>query len=136
MRAFELFRKRFTLPVSVLVTTLIILLLLSIVNHTGVATGCPFLLYVSRLIYACPESIDIQLGEKDDDIYSKFVVQLFLLLLLIVFYSENFFHLVKKLTCVIYIIFINYSFFYFMLSPPYYSIGIFWINWQKSFITF
>jgi hypothetical protein len=26
----------------------------TIVNHTGVATPCPFLLYVSRLMYACP----------------------------------------------------------------------------------
>jgi hypothetical protein len=53
------------------------------VNHTGVATGCPFLLYVSRLIYACPESIELQLDEEDDDIYSKFDVDLFLLLLIV-----------------------------------------------------
>src|SRR5690242_14802367 len=60
IRTFELFRRRLTLPVSVLVTIYIILLSSSIVNHTGVATGCAFRLYVSRLIYACPESIDIR----------------------------------------------------------------------------
>jgi hypothetical protein len=37
------------------------------------------------LIYACPESIDIQL-DGEDDIYNKLTVKLFLLLLLMVFY--------------------------------------------------
>src|SRR5919112_2317246 len=46
------------------------------------------------------------------------------------------FHLVKKLFCIVSFIFVYYSFFYFLFSPPYYSIGVFWINWQKSFITF
>src|SRR5919199_3137722 len=86
MRTFELFRKRFTLPVFVLVITYIISLSWSIVNHTGVAIGWPFLLYVSRLIYAFPESVDIQLDgeDDDDDIHNKFAVQLFLLFLSIV----------------------------------------------------
>jgi hypothetical protein len=30
------------------------------VNQIGVLAACPFLLYVSRLIYACPESIEIR----------------------------------------------------------------------------
>ena len=52
-----LLRKRFTLPVSLLVTTKIFSL--STVNHTGVATACPFFLNVSRMMYWWPESSDV-----------------------------------------------------------------------------
>ncbi len=44
IRTFELLRRRLTFPVLLLVTTKI--LSASIVNHTGVAVACPFLLYV------------------------------------------------------------------------------------------
>jgi hypothetical protein len=51
-------------------------------------------------------------------------------------FSENSFYLVKKLLCIVSFIFVYYGFFYFLFSPPYYSIGVLWINWQKPFITF
>src|SRR5919202_1760250 len=83
-----------------------ILLLSSIVNHTGVATGCPFLLYVSRLIYACPESIELQLGgEEDDDIHSKFDGHLFLLLLSTVLFLRTL--SLNKETLTLYLLFVS-----------------------------
>src|SRR2546427_13206804 len=51
IRKAGLLRKRLTLPVFRRVTTYT--RLLSIMNHTGVLTGWPFFLYVSRLMYLC-----------------------------------------------------------------------------------